>query len=151
MGYVHSWCFNIFSDVIGNIPHSPVAADLLASYDVNLLLHHIQRAQSSIVLRSPVAAWSVDKRQDGSMFSCCFRQSLTQLVNDQTRSTSGQHLPGHHQSRQSFSNLLLSRFGESVPNVASFSCSKLTGAASCLFFCCCRPPSLWFNAFCLQR
>ncbi len=56
-----------------------------------------------------------------------------------------------HQTRQRFSNLLLSNFGESVWIVASVSCSYLTGAAPGVVFCCCSPSASGFDVLCVQR
>ncbi len=56
-----------------------------------------------------------------------------------------------HQTRQRFSNLLLSNFGELVRIVASVSCSELTGAAPGVVFCCCRPSASGFDVLCVQR
>ncbi len=53
-----------------------------------------------------------------------------------------------HQTRQRFSNLLLSNFGEPLQIVA---CSLLTGAAPSVVFCCCNPSASGFNMLCVQR
>ncbi len=49
------------------------------------------------------------------------------------------------QTRQCFSNLLLSNFGEPVWIVASVSCSYLTGAAPGVVFCSCSPSASGFR------
>ncbi len=56
-----------------------------------------------------------------------------------------------HQTRQSFFNLLLSGFGESVWIVSSVSCSYLTGAAPGVVFCCWSPSASGFDVLCVQR
>ncbi len=56
-----------------------------------------------------------------------------------------------HQTRQRFSNLLLSNFGEPVWIVDSVSCSSLTGAAPGVVFCCCSPSASGFDVLCVQR
>ncbi len=56
-----------------------------------------------------------------------------------------------HQTRQRFSNLLLSNFGEPVRIIASISCFKLTGAAPGVVFCCCSPSASGFDVLCVQR
>ncbi len=59
-----------------------------------------------------------------------------------------------HQTRQRFSNLLLSSFGESVWIVSSVSCSYLTGAAHgvvFVVFCCWSPSASGFEVLCVQR
>ncbi len=56
-----------------------------------------------------------------------------------------------HQTRQRFSNLLLSNFGDPVWIVASVSCSYLTGAAPGVVFCCCSSSASGFDVLCVQR
>ncbi len=56
-----------------------------------------------------------------------------------------------HQTRQHFSNLLLSNFGEPVWIVVSVSCSYLTGTAPGVVFCCCSPSASGFDVLCVQR
>ncbi len=56
-----------------------------------------------------------------------------------------------HQTRQCFSNLLLSNFGEPVWIVASVSCFYPTGAAPGVVFCCCSPSASEFDVLCVQR
>ncbi len=56
-----------------------------------------------------------------------------------------------HQTRQRFSNLLLSNFGEPVRIIASISCSQLTGAAPGVVFCCWSPSGSGFEVLCVQR
>ncbi len=56
-----------------------------------------------------------------------------------------------HQTRQRFSNLLLSDFGESVWIVSSVSWSYLTGAAPGVVFCCWSPSASGFDVLCVQR
>ncbi len=51
------------------------------------------------------------------------------------------------QTSQTFSNLLLSKFGEPVPTVVLVSCSYLTGVALGMVFCCCGPS----DVFSVQR
>ncbi len=56
-----------------------------------------------------------------------------------------------HQTRQRFSNLLLSNFGDPVWIVPSVSCSYLTGAAPGVVFCCWSPSASVFDVLCVQR
>ncbi len=56
-----------------------------------------------------------------------------------------------HQTRQRFSNLLLSNFGEPVRIVDSVSCSLLTGALPGVLFCCWSPSASGFDVLCVQR
>ncbi len=56
-----------------------------------------------------------------------------------------------HQTRQRFSNLLLSSFGEPVRIVSSVSCSSLTGAAPGVVFCCWSPSASGFDVLRVQR
>ncbi len=55
-----------------------------------------------------------------------------------------------HQTRQRFSNLLLSDFGEPLRIVAAVSCSWLTGAAPGVVFCCCSLSASRFYVLCIQ-
>ncbi len=92
----------------------------------------------------PAPAWTVETRQDGSMLSCSLRQILTLHLNVAAEIKT-------HQTRQRFSNLLLSNFGESVWIVSSVSCSYLTGAAPGVVFCCWSPSASGFDVLCVQR
>ncbi len=56
-----------------------------------------------------------------------------------------------HQTRQRFSNLLLSGFGDPVWIVSSVSCSYLTRAAPGVVFCCCSTSASGFDVLCVQR
>ncbi len=56
-----------------------------------------------------------------------------------------------HQTRQRFSNLLLSNFGDSVWIVSSVCCSYLTGAAPGVVFCCWSSSASGFDVLCVQR
>ncbi len=89
-------------------------------------------------------AWTVETRQDGSMLSCSLRQILTLHLNVAAEIKT-------HQTRQRFSNLLLSNFGESVWIIASVSCSCLTGAAPGVVFCSCSTSASGFDVLCVQR
>ncbi len=55
------------------------------------------------------------------------------------------------QTRQRFSNLLLSSFGDPVWIVSSVCCSYLTGAAPGVVFCCWSPSASGFDVLCVQR
>ncbi len=57
----------------------------------------------------------------------------------------------NHQTRQCFSNLLLSNFGDPVWIVSSVSCSYLTGAAPGVVFCCWSTSASGFDVLCVQR
>ncbi len=90
------------------------------------------------------AAWTIETRQDGSMLSCSLHQILTLHLNVAAEIET-------HQTRQHFSNLLLSNFGDPVWIVASVSCSYLTGAAPGVVFCCWSPSASGFDVLCVQR
>ncbi len=56
-----------------------------------------------------------------------------------------------HQTRQRFSNLILSNFGDPVWIVVSVTCFYLTGAAPGVVFCCWSPSASGFDVLCVQR
>ncbi len=56
-----------------------------------------------------------------------------------------------HQTRQRFSNLILSNSVDPVWIVSSVSCSYLTGAAPGVVFCCWSPSASGFDVLCVQR
>ncbi len=93
---------------------------------------------------TPAPAWTVETRQDGSMLSCSLRQILTLHLNVAAEIKT-------HQTRQRFSNLLLSSFVDPVWIVSSVSCSYLTGAAPGVVFCCWSPSASGFDVLCVQR
>ncbi len=78
--------------------------------------------------------WTIETRQDGSMLSWSLRQILTLHLN----------VAAEIETRQCFSNLLLSSFVESVWIVSSVCCSYLTGAAPGVVFCCWSPSASGF-------
>ncbi len=89
---------------------------------------------------TPLAAWTVETRNDRSMLSCV-HQILTLHLN----------VAAEIETRQRFYNLLLSSFGESVWIVSSVCCSYLTGAAPGVVFCCWSPSASGFDVLCVQR
>ncbi len=93
---------------------------------------------------TPPPAWTVETRQDRSMLSCSLHQILTLHLNVAAEFET-------HHTRQRFSNLLLSSFGESVWIVSSVCCSYLTGAAPGVVFCCWSPSASGFDVLCVQR
>ncbi len=89
-------------------------------------------------------AWTVETRQDGSMLSCSLRQILTLTSECRSRNRDSS-------DQATFSNLLLSNFGESELIVSSVCCSYLTGAAHGVVFCCWSPSASGFDVLCVQR
>ncbi len=77
------------------------------------------------------------------MLSCSLRQILTRPSECRAEIETPE-------TRQRFSNILLSNFGEPVRIVASISCSKLTGAEPGVVFCCCSPSASGSDVLCVQ-
>ncbi len=77
----------------------------------------------------PTSAWTVETRQDGSLLLCSLSQILTLPSECRSRNRDSS-------DQETFSNLLLSNFGEPVWIISSVSCSYLTGAAPGVVFCC---------------
>ncbi len=78
--------------------------------------------------------WTIETRQDGSTLSWSLRQILTLHLN----------VAAEIETRQCFSNLLLSSFGDPVWIVSSVCCSYLTETAPGVVFCCCSASASGF-------
>ncbi len=90
------------------------------------------------------AAWTNETQQDRSMLSCSLHQILTLPSECRSRNRDSS-------DQATFSNLLLSSFGEPVWIVFSVCCSYLTEAAPGVVFCCWSPSASGFDVLCIRR
>ncbi len=92
---------------------------------------------------TPPPAWTVETSQDDPCFHVLYTKFWPNHLNAAEIKT--------HPTRQRFSNLLLSSFGDPVWIVSSVCCSYLTGAAPGVVFCCWSPSASGFDVLYVQR
>ncbi len=108
--------------------------------DAQLVLNRPKVCQENTphTITPPAPAWTVETRQDDPCFHVLYTKFWRYHLNVAAEVET-------HQTRQRFSNLLLSSFGDPVWIVSSVCCSYLTGAAPGVVFCCWSPSVSGFD------